>query len=235
MNSDTDSSNRRPLKTRDRAWAKSLTKAVSATGITPNGISLLSVVFAAGAHVLFLIAPDMTTPPTIILAWLGAAACIQLRLVCNLLDGMVAVEGGKGSPVGGLYNEVPDRIADVLILVGAGYATNVPPGVVKLGGVLPLGWSCAVAALWTAYIRSIGAELTGKHFFVGPMAKQHRMAVLTVTCFIAAATSVYPAGNAHRVLEVMLTVILAGSLITCWRRLRLIASELKQRPHEKQT
>lgn len=227
MNADADSSNRRPLKTRDRAWAKALTKAVGATRITPNGISLLSVVFAAGAHVLFLVAPDMTTAPGIVLAWLGAAACIQLRLLCNMLDGMVAVEGGKGSPVGGLYNEVPDRVADVLILVGTGYATNVEPAVVKLCGVLPLGWSCAVAALWTAYIRSIGAELTGKHFFIGPMAKPQRMAVLTVTCLLAGVASLVPGGNPYLILEIMLTAILVGSLFTCWRRLRLISNALR--------
>lgn len=222
------SGNRRPLKSRDRAWAKFLARKAAAAGLTPNSISVMSVVFAAGSHVCFLIAPDMTTPAAIVLAWLGAAACIQLRLVCNLLDGMVAVEGGKRSPVGGLYNEVPDRIADVLILVGAGYATNVEPAVVKLCGVLPLGWSCAVAALWTAYIRSIGAELTGKHFFIGPMAKQQRMAALTVTCLLAGVASLVPGGNPYLILEIMLTVILVGSLFTCWRRLRLISLELKQ-------
>lgn len=229
------SNNRRPLKTRDRAWAKSLAKAIAATGLTPNGISILSIVFAAAAHVLFLIAPDMTTAPLILVTWLGAAACIQLRLLCNMLDGMVAVECGKQSPLGGLFNEVPDRVADVLILVGAGYATNVEPGVVKLGGVLPLGWCCAIVAVWTAYIRSIGAELTGKHFFVGPMAKPHRMAAVTVTSILAAALSLKPGANAHLLLEVALTLILVGSLITCWRRLRLIATELSKQSHEKQT
>ena len=29
------------------------------------------------------------------------------RLLCNLLDGMVAVEGGKRSKSGELYNDVP--------------------------------------------------------------------------------------------------------------------------------
>ena len=162
--------NRRPLKSRDMGWAKFLARKAAGAGFTPNAISVLSVFFAAGSMVCFLIAPDMKSPLTVVLAWLGAAAGIQLWLVCNLRDGMVAVEGGKRSAVGGLYNEVPDRIADVLILVGAGFATNVEPGVVKLFSVLPLGWSCAVAALWTAYIRSIGAELTGWHVFVGPLA-----------------------------------------------------------------
>lgn len=219
--------NRRPLKSRDRAWAKFLARKAAGVGITPNAISVLSVCFAAGSMACFLVAPDMKSPAMIVLAWLGAAAGIQLRLVCNLIDGMVAVEGGKRSPVGGLYNEVPDRIADVLILVGAGYASNVEPGVVKLFGVLPLGWSCAVAALWTAYVRSIGAELTGRHFFVGPMAKQHRMAVLTTGCLMCLVASLITGGNPHIVMTVVLTIILAGALFTCWRRLRLISAELR--------
>ena len=52
--------------------------------------------------------------------------CVQLRLLCNLLDGMVAVEGGRSSPVGALYNEVPDRVADSLLLVALGYAVGIP-------------------------------------------------------------------------------------------------------------
>ena len=32
----------------------------------------------------------------------------------------------------------------------------------------------------TAYIRVLGGTLTGSQSFIGPMAKQHRMAVLTV-------------------------------------------------------
>ena len=221
--------NRRPLKSRDRDWARFLARRAAGAGLTPNAISVISILFATGSMVCFLIVPDMKSPVAIVLSWLGAAAGIQLRLVCNLLDGMVAVEGGKRSPVGGLYNEVPDRIADVLILVGAGYATSVEPGVVKLFGVLPLGWSCAVAAVWTAYIRSIGAELTGKHFFVGPMAKPHRMAMLTGGCVMCLIASLIPGWNAHLVMEVVLTLILAGSLFTCWRRLRLISAELKQK------
>lgn len=52
----------------------------------------------------------------------GSILCIagiQLRLLCNLFDGMVAIEGGKKSDVGSLYNEFPDRIADSLLIVAA--------------------------------------------------------------------------------------------------------------------
>lgn len=219
--------NRRPLKTRDRLWARSLARGIAGVGLTPNAISIVSIFFAAGSMICFLIVPDMQTPATMVLAWLGAAAGIQLRLLCNMLDGMVAVECGRQSRLGGIFNEVPDRIADVLILVGAGYATKVEPGVVKLFGVLPLGWSCAVAAVWTAYIRSIGAELTGKHFFVGPMAKPHRMAMLTAGALMCLAASLIKGGDPHIVMTVVLTIILLGTLFTCWRRLRLIAAELR--------
>jgi phosphatidylglycerophosphate synthase len=44
----------------------------------------------------------------------ATAACIQLRLLCNLLDCMVAIEGGKSAPTGALFNEMPDRFADPL-------------------------------------------------------------------------------------------------------------------------
>lgn len=44
-----------------------------------------------------------------------AAVFIQCRLLCNLFDGMVAVEGGKSTPSGELFNDIPDRVADPLI------------------------------------------------------------------------------------------------------------------------
>ena len=55
----------------------------------------------------------------LLLPWLGAAAGIQLRLGANMLDGLVAVEEGKGAPTGAHYNEAPDRVEDALLLVAA--------------------------------------------------------------------------------------------------------------------
>lgn len=225
-----DPEQRRPLKTRDKAWARGFAASLAKIGLSPDAVSLLSIGFALVAMVCFLIAPDVKGAPGIIAVHLGAVAGIQLRLLCNLLDGMIAVEHERKSPVGGLFNEVPDRLADVLILVGAGYSTSVEPGVVKLLDVLPLGWSCAVVALWTAYIRSLGAELTRRHFFTGPMAKPHRMAALTIGALLMMAarlTCPDPAAP-HQIMVVVLTVILAGSLLTCWRRLRLISRALRE-------
>ena len=228
---------RRYLKTREKPWAQALARQVKALGLTPNTISVLSVVFAILAAYFLkhacperleegaLIAPLNINEKTVAcLMWLGAAACIQLRLLCNLLDGLVAIEGGMKSPLGGLYNEVPDRIADAVILMAAGYSNN---WVVKVLD-MPLGWIAAVLAVLTAYIRVLGGTLVGKQSFVGPMAKQHRMFVLTVACFAAMIEECLRTDrNVEMVMKVALSIIVVGSAITCWRRLNLIAKDLK--------
>lgn len=215
---------RRILKSRDTRWAHALAGWLARNGATPNVISVVSVFFAGGAMACFLVAGDQTSTIGTLAAWLGAIVCIQLRLLCNLMDGMVAVEGGKGSPAGAIYNDAPDRVADVLILVGAGYSGAGDPGVVKLFEVIPMGWCCAVVAVWTAYLRVLGASLTGKHDFRGPMAKQHRMAVLCGGVLIELIQHL--AGRDRNGILIALTVIFFGGLWTCWRRLRVMAAAI---------
>src|SRR5690242_2539551 len=118
---------RRPIASRGSGWAIRASAALARSSVTPNQISAASVVFAAVGAALILAAPS---PWALVLA----AGMVQLRLVANLLDGMVAVEGGKSSAVGALYNEFPDRIADTLFLVAAGYAAGLPW----------LGWAAAL-------------------------------------------------------------------------------------------
>ncbi|MDB6140839.1 MAG: CDP-alcohol phosphatidyltransferase [Verrucomicrobiaceae bacterium] len=225
MNQQPGTGSRRYLKSREKPWAQSLAAWVCRTGVTPNTISVLSIVFSVLAAVCLMKASDYPCKWCASWVWAGAAVFIQLRLLCNLLDGMVAIEGGKKSAVGGLYNEVPDRIADPLLLMAAGYCND---WVVKLWG-MPLGWIAAVLALGTAYIRVLGGTLTGTQSFIGPMAKQHRMAVLTLAC-LGSIVELWVCPEIKFAQEVMrwaLALIVAGSVVTCWRRLRLIAGQLR--------
>lgn len=215
---------RRSLKSRDTRWARSLAAALVRWGLRPNTVSMASVLFAGGAMACFMVAGDQSSLAGTLGAWLGAVVCIQLRLLCNLMDGMMAVEGGKGSPMGAVFNDAPDRVADVLIFVGAGYSGAGEPGVVKLFQVIPMGWCCAVVAVWTAYVRTLGASLTGIHDFGGPMAKQHRMAVLCGGTLIELAQHL--AGWQRWGILAALTLIFSGGLWTCWRRLRGLALAL---------
>jgi phosphatidylglycerophosphate synthase len=152
---------------------------------------------------------------------LTAAVAIQLRLLCNMLDGLLAVEGGFKSRLGDLYNEIPDRIADVAILIGAGYGARALP----FGEVL--GWAAALLAVMTAYLRVLAGSLGAQQLFIGPMAKQHRMFVITVGC-LAAAVEQASLGTV-RALWLSVVVVVAGSIITFCRRLIRLASELNSR------
>jgi phosphatidylglycerophosphate synthase len=209
---------RRPLKTRARPSARSLSAALASRGVRPNQVSVAGVVFALLAAAALVALPHASAPLQAALL-VAAAAAIQLRLLCNLLDGLLAVEGGLRSPAGELYNDVPDRFADVLVIVAAGYAIAW-----DWGG--PLGWAAAAAALLTAYVRVLGGALGTPQHFLGPMAKPHRMAVLTVACLLSL-VELATSGLEGRVLAVGLAIVLAGSLATFARRLRLVARELK--------
>ena len=66
-----------------------------------------------------------------------------------------------------------------------------------------------------------------KQSFIGPMAKQHRMAALTVACVLSTIeTRFFFAGT---VLWGALIIINLGCLVTIWRRTARIARELEAR------
>lgn len=202
--------NRRPLATRSAGWAKALARVLVNSAITPNQISVISIVFALIGAGLLLYWP---TP----LGFVLAALCVQLRLLCNLLDGMVAIEGGKQSPVGALYNEFPDRIADSLFLVALGYAA----------GHGWLGWLMALFAALTAYIRVTGGSLGLAQDFRGPQAKPHRMAVMTAALLLGAGELMLRGTN--WILLAASVVIVIGTALTCVTRTRAIARQLRER------
>jgi phosphatidylglycerophosphate synthase len=211
---------RRPLKTRERAWAKALARILVRWRVRPNLISLFSVVFAAGAGVAFLASRDADRGPRIALL-IVAALCIQLRLLCNMLDGMVAVEGKMASKVGDIFNDLPDRIADAIILVTAGYAVVLCPAGPALG------WCAALLAVMTAYVRLLGGSLKLAQDFRGPMAKPHRMATMTVASIADGIAGL--AGYRDYALLLALAVIIIGCVITLFRRTAQIAAELESR------
>jgi phosphatidylglycerophosphate synthase len=211
---------RRPLKTRERRWPRSLARWLAAAGVRPNAVSAASVVFAAAAGVLLAFSLERGANVRALL-YLATAACVQLRLLCNLLDGLLAVEGGLGSRSGEIWNDLPDRIADPLILVGAGLAVR------GLPGGLALGWVAALLALLTAYVRVLGGSVGLPQSFAGPMAKQHRMLAITVGCVASAVESVL--GRPPRILFLALVVIVVGSAATVVRRTTQIVRQLESR------
>jgi phosphatidylglycerophosphate synthase len=209
---------RRDLATRQAAWAKRLASALASAGVTPNAVSVASVGFAAVVGAAFALSARADAPSRAALL-LTAAAAIQLRLLCNLLDGMLALEEGLHTPAGALFNEIPDRVADAIILVAAGSAVTMPGGAA-------LGWLAASVALFTAYVRQLGGALTGVQHFTGPMAKPHRMFVLTLAALGGAVEAM--AGARGLAIAIALAVIVAGGAVTAGRRIARIAADLEK-------
>ncbi len=140
-----------------------------------------------------------------------------------MLDGMVALASGRASKTGELYNEIPDRVSDAAVFIGAGYAW---------GGNVALGYIATILSIFTAYIRAAGKIAGARNEFCGPMAKQHRMLVITVGCLYSALVprswQIFHFDDARLgVMGLALFVITVGCLITVGRRLNRIAHALK--------
>ncbi len=222
--SQTESSGRRPIAS--RGWAPIVRVAdwLIARRVSPNAISVASVLFAALACTAFAMTTHAETDAVRRAWWILAAAGIQARLLANLFDGMVALGRGVASPLGDLYNEIPDRISDPLILIGAGFA---------VGGCPILGLGAAVSALLIACVRAFGVVAGADHVFLGPMAKPQRMFVVTLAAIWGAATpdAWQPTHEATGigVLGAALALVVVGGVITVVRRLRAIAAQLRDR------
>ena len=216
------SASRRPLRTRSRPAAHAAADWLARRAITPNAISVAGVVVAAAAGACLLLLPGRPAGAQVALL-LAAGLLIQLRLLSNMLDGLVAVERGMATRTGPLFNEVPDRLADLLVLVPAGYAIS------WVGWGPELGWAAGALALLTAYVRLLGGALGQPQRFSGPLAKPQRMFVLTVAC-LASMVELAVSELRGVALTAGLAVIVLGCALTIVARLRAIASALPPEP-----
>jgi phosphatidylglycerophosphate synthase len=198
-------SSRRPLKSRSQPWARALASGLARAHCNPNLISTAGLMFAAAGACCFC-GTRITVGKSRGALFVAAVACVQMRLLCNLLDGMVAVEGGMKTRGGDLFNELPDRPADLLFLVGAGIAVH----------DAALGWAAGAFAILTAYMRAFGASLGKGQDFSGPMAKQQRMFFLTLGGLASAVEVMLNAPL--RALPIALWIIVIGGALTSARR-----------------
>ena len=210
---------RRPIRVRGTHAAQASARLLQRIGLRPNQISVLSVVFAALGAMALVGAGWASGAWARAACFLLAGGCIQLRLLCNLLDGLVAVEGGMSTKSGEIYNELPDRVSDALFLASAGYATHL------YGPEPALGWAAAVLALLVAYVRALGGQTGASQQFCGPMAKQQRMFALTIACVVSAVETMFM--WPERVMPWILGLIALGSAATAARRARRIVRELE--------
>src|SRR5262249_1838695 len=208
-----------PIATRNRKWAQASTAWLASRNVSPNAISIAGMF----ACIFAGIALALTSVSNYRILWLIAAIGAQLRLTANMLDGMVAIASSRTSKTGELYNEVPDRISDAAVFIGAGFAW---------GGNVTLGYIATILAIFTAYVRAAGKIAGAPNEFCGPMAKQHRMFVITLVCVYATITPrswqiVTFKYSQIGLMSLGLVVIVVGCVITVIRRLNRITHALE--------
>jgi len=203
---------RRPISARESLFSQQAAHLLTKWKVTPNYISVASIIFSAAAAGCLILTSQKNNP----IYWWLAAVFITLRLFANMLDGMVAVETGKASPIGEIFNEVPDRISDVIIFVSTGYA---------YGGLEFAGYLAAIASLFVAYIRALGNFMGVNKLFLGPMAKSHRMFTLVGICIYYGVFFMFcPVPS---LMSWGVWAIILGSLLTFIRRLHRIVTEVR--------
>ena len=209
---------RRPIATRRRKWAQASAAWLAQQNVSPNAISIAGMFACIVAGILLALTSIGYCP----LEWFAAAVLVQLRLTANMLDGMVALSSGRASRVGELYNEIPDRVSDAAVFIGAGFA---------YGGNVPLGYAATILSIFTAYVRAAGKIAGAQSEFCGPMAKQHRMLVITVIGLYATIVPrswlvIHMGQTEVSVISIGLAIIVIGCVVTVFRRLKRIVGAL---------
>jgi phosphatidylglycerophosphate synthase len=206
---------RRPTEARRLNILVRAASAFARRGLSPNAISAFGMVCGVLVGLCFAATRFEQAPAS--LAWLLGVLFLGLRIAANLLDGMVAIESGKPNPTGPLWNEAPDRVADAAMLIGLGCAT---------GGDVVLGLVAAWIATMVAYVRVQARAVGAGSDYGGPMAKPHRAALVAMA---AVYMGLAPHGwhPAVGVPTLALGLIAVGGAVTCVRRLRRSARQLR--------
>jgi phosphatidylglycerophosphate synthase len=210
---------RRPIADVFRRFAQGSTDWCVARGIHPDAVSYASIVAAAAAASCFWQSGRLP------LLLIPAALFCYVRLWLNMLDGMVALASHTASLRGEILNDLPDRVSDVLIFVGAAHSGLCHP---------VLGYWTAIFALLVAYVGMFGQAVGVQREFSGVMAKPWRMVALHVGAWLTLA--LLWSGKRYdwrglTTLDWTFLAVITGCVQTIWIRLARILRALKEKQH----
>jgi phosphatidylglycerophosphate synthase len=137
-----------------------------------------------------------------------------IRLGLNLLDGMVARQSGRAHPMGEMWNELGDRVADASFIGGLAWVPAVGPF---------LGSAAVVAALLASYVGITSRAAGARRQYGGVMSKPGRMATLA----IAAPLAFFTGWDGW--LTIAAGVIAVGAVVTLGQRVLDARRELEPR------
>ena len=160
MKTDGRSSRQWPVFQRLASW-------LAQRDVSPNAISLSSIAFAQPPALAFVLTAWTESDVLRRVLWLAGGVCVQLRTVRIYWTVWWPSKEAKIGRGRTLQRGRPRRRHGHT--ARAGYAE----------GGEPMPALCSISAVFTAYVRALGASTGVGQVFLGPMAKQQRMALVT--------------------------------------------------------
>ncbi len=139
-------------------------------GLSPDAVSALAILVAAGAGGSFALAGQSRW------WYLLGAALVALNGWLDLLDGALARRQGTDSAAGDLLDHVFDRYADILLVVG------LAAGVGSFG----LGVAAVTGVLMTSYLGTQAQAVGLDRVYGGLLGRADRLALLGAGAVLAA-------------------------------------------------
>ena len=160
---------------------KRIARYFAAIGLSPDSITILSLLSAILAGVFFFFSgtgPVQNSTFNLLLLLAGIFVCVSSIL--DALDGIMARELGNASKRGDFLDHVIDRYADMLIVCGiifGGYVSC------KIGVIAVIG------ILFSSYMGTQAQAVGLKRIYGGLLGRADRLLIIIVATFL---TMVYP-------------------------------------------
>ncbi|MDS4032182.1 MAG: CDP-alcohol phosphatidyltransferase family protein [Candidatus Contendobacter sp.] len=197
------------LKPRFQNWLRPVARGLHARGISANQVTLAALALAVVVAGTIWLWP---TPTTLLLL----PPVLFLRMALNALDGMLAREFQRSTPLGAVLNELGDVLADAVLYLPLVLIPGIPVApVVALALLALLSEFCGVTAT------QIGASRR----YDGPLGKSDRALLLGGIAVLLGCG--VPAGFW---LAVTLWVANGLLILTCVNRLRAALREVTPCP-----
>ncbi len=155
---------------------RKIAKFLAAVGISPNLLSVTSLVFAVLAGLFFFFAgnaPHLPFNPILLLA--GVFVCLNAFL--DGMDGVLAREIGNANKKGDFLDHVLDRYSDVFIIVG-----------IILGGYVHPRWEIGVIAiigvLLSSYMGTQAQAVGLSRVYGGLIGRADRLLIIIVATLL---------------------------------------------------
>jgi len=160
---------------------KRIARYFAAIGLSPDSITILSLLSAILAGVFFFFSgTGHVQNSTFNLLLLLAGIFVCLSSILDALDGIMARELGNASKRGDFLDHVIDRYADMLIVCG-----------IIFGGYVSckIGFIAVIGILFSSYMGTQAQAVGLKRIYGGLLGRADRLLIIIVATFL---TMVYP-------------------------------------------